>query len=90
MEIDRLQSLAESDTRLRTNLVLDLVAGADKGLAGITLLNRAQALGYDLGRPHRVVLVEAHGGDEIDMFFHAIGRAGQAAGARVAAGAPAA
>src|ERR1700722_14229529 len=38
MEIDRLQSLAEGDTRLRTNLVLDLVAGADKGVAGITLL----------------------------------------------------
>src|SRR3984957_7449714 len=33
MEINRLQSLAEGDTRLRTNLVLDLVAGADNGLA---------------------------------------------------------
>jgi sugar diacid utilization regulator len=81
MEIDRLQSLAEGDTRLRTNLVLDLVAGAEKGLAGITLLNRAQALEYDLGRPHRVVLVEAHGDDEIDLFLHAVARAARAAGA---------
>jgi sugar diacid utilization regulator len=78
MEITRLQSLAESDTRLRTNLVLDLVTGADKDLAGVTLLNRAQALEYDLSRPHRVVLVEAHGGDEIDLFLHAVGRAARA------------
>ena len=82
MEIARLQGLAEGDTRLRTNLVLDLVAGADQGLTGITLLNRAQALQYDLGRPHRVVLVEAHGDDdEIDLFLHAVARAARAAGA---------
>ena len=79
MEIARLQSLAESDTRLRTNLVLDLVAGADKGQGGVMLLNRAQALEYDLGRPHRVVLVEAQRDDEIDLFLHAVGRAARAA-----------
>ena len=78
MEIARLQSLAESDARLRTNLVLDLVAGADPGVGGVMLLNRAQALEYDLGRPHRVVLVEAHGDDEIDLFLHAVGRAARA------------
>jgi sugar diacid utilization regulator len=79
MEIARLQSLAESDSRLRTNLVLDLVAGADKGLERVTLLNRARALEYDLGRPHRVVLVEAHrADDEIDIFLHAVGRAARA------------
>ena len=79
MEIARLQSVAESDARLRTNLVLDLVAGADPGVGGGILLNRAQALEYDLGRPHRVVLVEAHGDDEIDLFLHAVGRAARAA-----------
>ena len=43
------------------------------------LLNRAQSLGYELVRPHRVVLVEAHGSDDkIDMFFHAVGRAAKA------------
>lgn len=81
MEIARLQSLAESDSRLRTNLVLDLVAGADKGLDGVMLLNRAQALGYDLGRPHRVVLVEAYSDDEIDQFLHAVARAARAVNA---------
>jgi sugar diacid utilization regulator len=79
MEIARLQSLAESDARLRTNLVLDLVAGTDQGPDGVMLLNRAQALEYDLGRPHRVVLVEAPGDDdEIDLFLHAVGRAARA------------
>jgi sugar diacid utilization regulator len=72
IEIARLQSLAESDIRLRTSLVLDLVAGADARPDGVLLLNRAQALGYDLGRPHRVVLVEAHSDDdEMDPLLHA-------------------
>jgi sugar diacid utilization regulator len=74
MEIARVRNIAEIDTRQRTNLVLDLVTGEDAD--AVTLLNRAQALGYDLGRPHRVVAVEARGGgDEIDLFFHAVSRA---------------
>jgi hypothetical protein len=58
MELARRQSLAQSDVRLRTRLVLDLVGGTDRA----TLVNRAEALGYDLGRPHRVVLVHAPDG----------------------------
>ncbi len=77
MEVARLQSLAESDTRLRTNLVLDLVAGADQGPDGVMLLNRAQALGYDLGRPHRVVVVEAHERRRRDRSLPARGRPGR-------------
>jgi sugar diacid utilization regulator len=76
MEIARLQNLAQADARQRTNFVLDLVGGAD----GAMLLNRAQALGYDLGRPHRVVVVEAYDGDDIDIFFHAVSRAAQTVG----------
>src|ERR1700733_2914308 len=55
MEIARLHHLAENDTRLRTSLVLSLTG--DAGADGAMLLNRAQALGYDLSRNHRVVLV---------------------------------
>ena len=61
--------------------MLDLVG--DTGADPAALLNRAQALGYDLVRPHRVVVVEAagaHRDDDIDMFFHAVGRAARAAG----------
>ena len=81
MEIARLQHLAQGEARTRINLVLDLVGDASAEPA--TLLNRAQALGYDLVRPHRVVVVEAAGAhcdDDIDMSFHAVGRAARAAG----------
>ena len=81
MEIARLQHLAQGEARTRINLVLDLAG--DAGAEPATLLNRAHALGYDLVRPHRVVVVEAAGAhcdDNIDMFFHAVGRAARAAG----------
>ena len=81
MEIARMQSLAEGAARMRTNLVLDLVG--DSGAAPAALLNRAQAIGYDLVRPHRVVLTEPAGvrrDDDVDLFFHAVGRAARAVG----------
>ena len=82
MEIARMQSLAQGEARMRTNLVLDLVG--DTGADPAALLHRAQALGYDLVRPHRVVLTEPAGvrrdDDEIDLFFHAVGRAARAVG----------
>ncbi len=80
MEIARLQHLAQAEARTRINLVLDLVG--DTGAEPATLLNRAQALNYDLVRPHRVVLTEPAGacrGDS-DLFFHAVGRAARPSG----------
>ena len=77
IELARLQNLIETETRLRTNLVLELVEGADR----TAIMNGAQALGYDLGRPHRVVLIDGNPADEIDMFFHAVSRAARAVAA---------
>jgi sugar diacid utilization regulator len=76
MEAARVQGVAESRARARSNLVLDLVAGRD----GPGVLGRAQALSYDLSRPHRVVTVEAgaKGAHEIDGFLHAVTRAAAA------------
>ena len=71
MHMARLQSQAEADTRLRANLVLELIAGTALEETGI--LNRAQALGYDLGRPHQVVVVT--GPHDIDLIFPAVSRA---------------
>jgi sugar diacid utilization regulator len=74
MEVARLQSMAETESRLRTGLVLDLVAG--DGIDEPGVLDRAQALGYDLGRPHRVAVVEGAPADgEADRFFRAVSRA---------------
>jgi sugar diacid utilization regulator len=81
MQIARLQSVAQGEARMRVNLVLDLVG--DTGVDPSALLNRAQALGYDLGREHRVVLTEPAGArrdDDSDLFFHAVGRAARAVG----------
>lgn len=72
MELARLRSLAESELRLRRDLVEDLLAGADPDSA----LRRAQALRYDLERPHRVLVVEGRGRERDDeAFLHAVRRA---------------
>ena len=56
LELAHLQSLGETELRLRRDLVEELLAGTDPHSAH----DRARALGYDLARPHRVVLV-THG-----------------------------
>ena len=77
MELARVRSLAESELRLRRDVVDELLDGADEQ----STLDRALALGYDLQRPHRVVVVEGQGvdrtgsvGDE-DALFQAVRRA---------------
>ncbi|MCP2242396.1 PucR family transcriptional regulator [Lentzea aerocolonigenes] len=57
LELAHQRALAEVELRLRRDLVEELLAGTDTGGAR----ERARALGYDLARPHRVLLV-AHGG----------------------------
>ncbi len=57
MELARVRSLAESELRIRRDLVDELLTGTDEESA----LTRATALGYDLQRPHRVLVVEGKG-----------------------------
>jgi DNA-binding PucR family transcriptional regulator len=72
MELARLRSLAEAELRVRRDLVEELLAGTDEESA----LGRAQALGYDLERRHRVVVIEGRGRTQHeDTFFHAVRRA---------------
>ncbi len=72
MELARLRSLEETELRLGRDLVEELLSGTDDESA----LTRAQLQGYDLGRPHRVVVVEPNG-DAVDAyeFSHAVRRA---------------
>lgn len=57
MELAQLRSVADTELRLGRDVVADLIGGdAEVGLA------RARALGYDLDRPHRVVVVELRPG----------------------------
>src|SRR5580698_4070161 len=57
MELARLRGIADAELRLRRDLMHDLLAGTDDESA----LTRAEALDYDLRRPHRVVIVEGKG-----------------------------
>lgn len=69
MELARLRSLAETELRIRRDLVEELLSGTDRESA----LRRAQALGYDLERPHRVVVVEGRGRTkDLEAFLHAV------------------
>jgi sugar diacid utilization regulator len=57
MELARLRGIADTELRLRRDLVHDLLAGTDDESAQ----TRAEALDYDLRRPHRVAVVEGKG-----------------------------
>src|SRR5580698_2653764 len=57
MELARLRGIADTELRLCRDLVHDLLSGTDDESA----LARAEALNYDLRRPHRVVIVEGKG-----------------------------
>lgn len=72
MELVRLRSLAETELRLRRDLVEELLGGTDEPSA----LARANALGYDLERTHRVLVIEGRArAQDQDVFFHAVRRA---------------
>ncbi len=72
MELVRLRSIAESELRLRRDLVEELLSGTDEHSA----LARAAALGYDLERTHRVIVVEGRArAQDQDHFLHAVRRA---------------
>lgn len=56
-ELSHLRGLGEMELRLRGDLVDDLCSGTDDDSAH----TRAQAIGYDLHRPHAVVVVQGRG-----------------------------
>jgi hypothetical protein len=77
LELAHLQALGEVELRLRRDLVEELLAGTDPTSAQ----ERARALGYDLSRPHRVVLVtNGHQRLDHESFYHAVHRAVRIAG----------
>jgi sugar diacid utilization regulator len=73
MELARANSVAEAELRLGHDLVDELLGGSDEAIC----MTRASALGYDLSRSHRVVVVTRHaaGSDDSDGFFQAVRRA---------------
>jgi sugar diacid utilization regulator len=76
LELAHLRALGEAELRLRRDLVEELLAGTDSESAQ----DRARALGYDLIRPHRVVIVNGGSHGDQETFFHAVRRAVRATG----------
>jgi sugar diacid utilization regulator len=66
LELAHLQGLAEAELRLGRDLIEELLSGAGED----TVLARADALGYDLRRPHRIIVVT---GPPDDGFGRAVG-----------------
>ena len=54
VELARLRGMADTELRVRRELVHDLLTGTDDESA----YRRAEALGYDLGQPHQVAVLE--------------------------------
>ena len=78
MELARVRSLAESELRIRRDLVDDLLTGTEEESA----LTRAAALGYDLQRPHRVLVVAGQSrSNDSDLLFQAVRHAAREEGA---------
>jgi DNA-binding PucR family transcriptional regulator len=74
VELARLRGMADAELRVRRELVHDLLTGTDDESAYL----RAEALGYDLGRPHQVAVVEVEvtgGTPAPEDVLHAAGRA---------------
>ena len=77
IELARLLSVAETELRLGVDVVADLVGGTD--IIGTS--RRAEALGHDLSRPHRVVVAGSSlSRPEPEALLHAV--RGAFAGAR--------
>jgi sugar diacid utilization regulator len=72
MELARLHAVAATELRLGRDLVDELLSDGDEDHS----LARAEALGYDLHRPHRVVVVtyDTHTRDD-EAVFHDVRRA---------------
>jgi sugar diacid utilization regulator len=71
VELSRLHTLGETELRLRRDLTDDLLDGTDARGA----LARAEALGYDIERTHRAVVVSGISGSvTMDALFDAVRR----------------
>ncbi|MDQ1381154.1 MAG: hypothetical protein QOJ71_1873 [Actinomycetota bacterium] len=71
VELARLRAVAETELRMGRDLVDELLSSAEEERT----LARAQGLGYDLLRPHRVVVVAIEDDRETDGFVHGVRRA---------------
>jgi hypothetical protein len=76
LALDHVHELAEVEARLGRDLMAELLdSNADPAV-----VERAQALGFDVNRGHRVVMVQSTPACEPGVFFHAVRRAARDTG----------
>ena len=73
LELSRLQSVLEAESRLSGDLLEELLLGTDDERARM----RTQMLGYDLGLQQRVAVLDYPKSGSPDEVFHAVRRAAQ-------------
>ena len=78
LELSRLHSVLEAESRLGGDLLEELLLGTDDERARV----RTQMLGYDLGLQQRVAVLDYPKSVSEDEAFHAVRRAAQSLGAR--------
>ena len=78
LELSRLQSVLETESRLGRDLFEEMLLGTDDERARM----RAEILGYDLGLQQRVAVLDYPKSVSEDLAFHAVRRAAQSLGAR--------
>ena len=78
LELSKLKSVFEAETRLGGELLEEMLLGIEEDRARM----RAEILGYDLGSQQRVAVIDCQKGSAGDVPFHAVRRAAQALGAR--------
>jgi sugar diacid utilization regulator len=71
IDLSRLHAITETELRLGGDLVNDMLAGHPEEESR----RHAEALGFDLQAPHRVVVVDGDADRSQDRFFHAVRRA---------------
>lgn len=71
VELAHQRSLAETELRLRGDLVDDLLTGVDEQSA----FARSTALGHDLRRPHQILVVSWLGVEDLERLARAVDRA---------------
>jgi sugar diacid utilization regulator len=71
IELSHLRNLAQTELRLRRDLVEDVLAGTDDDSA----LSRSEALGHDLRRPHQVLVIRWPAAKTEDALVRAVNQA---------------
>jgi sugar diacid utilization regulator len=80
VELARLRSVADTELRLGRDVVAELIDGPGDAPHALEM---ARAMGHDLERPHRVLIVEGPDGGSADTLLHSVRHAAGGTGSLI-------